>query len=186
MIMEKVLFEDDTNKNLIHLLVIDTIRVPDVAKLAYKWEPMPELFQLYSNTEFEHIIDFSPVVFQCTGKVELLNALKNNYELRTSSVVFSYADNVHIKEVKQHLHDLMVVMINSQLTFFRFYSSQFWGKVAKDLTIQEIANILGPFEQLSWVNNDYEFSTLVKAAIESKVSTEKPFNFNSPIFIEQS
>ena len=121
------LINDDNT--LAHWLVVDAIRVPDVAQQAYKYEPFPELFRLFSNTKFEHLIDISPVVFQFTGTQGITTQLKSDFAFRSSSVIFSFAEQTPINTLKQHLHDLTSILVEGHLVFFRYYSSVFWEKL---------------------------------------------------------
>ena len=175
----------ESNDNLVHWLVVDAIRVPDIAEQAYKYEPLPELFLLFNNTSFEHLMDISPVVFQFTGAKAIVEQMHTDFAVRSSSVIFSCDNTISLDVIKQHLHDLITILINGDLIFFRYYSSAFWEKVALSLNAQDIDNILGPFEKLSWIDSKKECQSIMRTDMPSESASTAPFNFTSPIFVAQ-
>ncbi|MEF1257100.1 MULTISPECIES: DUF4123 domain-containing protein [unclassified Vibrio] len=169
-----------------HWLIVDTVRVPDVAELAYTTEENPELFKLYAGSPFLHLLKISPVVFNFTGSHDLAKKIKDDFALRTSSVVFSYKNGSSLNERINHLHNLMSVVINKEIAFFRYHSSEFWSEVSHHLIPQDIDIILGPFETLSWVDKNQNWNSISRdAGVVKTERRELPFHLNSPVISKQ-
>ena len=174
------------DSQLEHWLIVDIVRVPDIMELAYTAEENPELFKLYADSHFLHLLEISPVVFNFTGSRDLAMKIKDDFALRTSSVMFSYKKSSSVTERLNHLHGLISVVINKQTSFFRYHSSEFWSEVSHHLIPQDIDIILGPFETLSWVDNNQNWNSISRdAGVVKAERRELPFHLNSPVISKQ-
>lgn len=172
-------FDKSTNQH--HWLVVDAIRMPDIEEQAYKYEPYPELLKLFSGSHFEHLIDISPVVFNFSGSKELIELLKNDFAMRTSSVIFTFDEQKYEEERLKHLQNLLTVTIKNNTTFFRYYSSEFWNNVSSELTIADKNTILGPFNSLIWVDEDLNWQNITKNNDIQKSIIKNTITLHSPI-----
>ncbi|WED20735.1 DUF4123 domain-containing protein [Vibrio sp. JC009] len=169
-----------------HWLVTDTLRVPDITQTAYKYEPFPELFKLFSNSPFSHLETLSPVVFNFTGTREMLEKWQSDKGIRSSSVLFSFKRCVSPKHVLSHLHALLTVLINGNPVFFRFYSSAFWEEHNNNLLPQDIECLLGPCDLLSWVESNREIRSIsTTKSSQERLSLSMPYSLLSPCLVKQ-
>ncbi|NVJ62120.1 MAG: DUF4123 domain-containing protein [Gammaproteobacteria bacterium] len=173
-------FDKSTDQH--HWLVVDAIRMPDIEEQAYKHEPYPELLKLFSGSHFEHLIDISPVVFNFSGSKELVELLTNDFAMRTSSVIFTFDEQKNEEERFKHLQNLLTVTIENNITFFRYYSSEFWSNVSSALTITDKSTILGPFNSLTWVDEKLNWQKITKNNDIQDPIKKDAITLNSPVF----
>jgi hypothetical protein len=174
------------DENFQHWLIVDTVRVPDAAELAYRVEGNPELFRLYADSPFQHLLEVSPVVFNFTGSTSFLAEVKNDFALRTSSILLSFSKGATFDERVKHLHNLLSVVVDKKITFFRYYSSEFWNQVSHDLLPHDLDIVLGPFESLSWLDESKHWNSMSRP--EGIARTEPktlPYHLNSPVINKQ-
>ncbi|MDA0149893.1 DUF4123 domain-containing protein [Vibrio sp. LaRot3] len=167
-----------------HLLIADTLVIPEIIELAYTYEKDPNIDELFRNSNFAHLIEQSPKIVNIDG-VQLLEQIQKKQLLRSSSVLFSYGSDTSQDEIINHLQNLLTVHVGDNLVFFRFYSSLFWIKNAKHISEQDKVSILGPCHSLSWFNDEGEYQKLSLPQSVIPETPPHPYRFTSSCFLEQ-
>ncbi|SHO56041.1 DUF4123 domain-containing protein [Vibrio quintilis] len=170
-----------TTPEMDHWLVVDTVRVPDIAQLAYQCEEAPAMQKLFVGTEHEHLLAQSPVAFRFTGSEEIAIQMVEDYALRTSCVLFSCERSLDEETLMAHLQALHDVYIDSAPLFFRYYGSPLWEEIVHQLTDEDIRTILGPCQSMSWTDSNQQFRTLHHPARMPEAVTQ-PYELISPVF----
>ncbi|QMV15837.1 DUF4123 domain-containing protein [Vibrio spartinae] len=177
------IFPELQDNSLTHWLVVDSVRVPDITQLVYQHEQNVELYRLFANTPFDHLIEQSPVAFRYSGVAEIERQLKEDFALRTSSVLFSCEPSVTTESVIQHFQALLYVVVAESPILFRYYASPMWDEVAPELSAEDRCTLLGPCRVLSWVDsqqNGHSLRQYPEAQIEADL--QLPYHLNSPVF----
>ncbi|CAM4013302.1 hypothetical protein VA7868_01376 [Vibrio aerogenes CECT 7868] len=179
--MNKALKKLLTTPGMDHWLVVDTVRVPDIAQLAYQHEENPAMQKLFSGTEYENLIEQSPVAFRFSGTGEIAAQMVDDYALRTSCVLFSCERSLAEETLIEHLQALFDVQIEGAPLFFRYYGSPLWEEIITQLAEKDIRTILGPCCSMSWTDNNQQFRTLRHPACVPEV-VARPYELISPVF----
>ncbi|SJN59956.1 hypothetical protein VR7878_03856 [Vibrio ruber DSM 16370] len=177
------LFPELQDSSLVHWLVVDSVRVPDITQLVYQYEKNVELYRLFAGTPFDHLIEQSPVAFRYSGVTEIERQLKEDFALRTSSVLFSCDPSVATESVIQHFQALLYVVVAESPILFRYYASPIWNDVAPETTAEDRCTLLGPCQALSWVDsqqNGHSLRQFPEAKIEADF--QLPYHLQSPVF----
>ncbi|MBF9003443.1 DUF4123 domain-containing protein [Vibrio nitrifigilis] len=164
-------------------MVVDKIRVPDIEELAYRYLPDLELTQLFLGTPYEHLNEIGPVAFKYTAVKEFEMLLSKENDIRTSSVLFSVAEEKDQEMLIQHLQALHYVIVDDSPMFFRFYSVPTWdGLTIDQLTENDINTVLGPFDSLSWIGEGLIVNTIKRKLNNKNKEMKFPYKLTSEIF----
>ncbi|MDW6002370.1 DUF4123 domain-containing protein [Vibrio mangrovi] len=177
------IFPELPDNSLEHWLVVDSVRVPDIEQLVYQHEKKVELHRLFAGTPFDHLMKQSPVAFRYTGVAEIERQLKEDFALRSSSVLFSCDASVSTESVIQHFQALLYVVVDESPILFRYYASPMWDDVATELSEEDRCTLLGPCQVMSWVDsqqNGHSLRQLPQAGAGS--DSQLPYHLKSPVF----
>lgn len=168
-------------RKLEHWAVVDSIRVPEVAQLAYKHELQPELQPLLRGSRFEHLLEQSPALFRVSGDSALLPLWKQAFLWQSSGAIFSVPIGTDLMTLMKHLHNLLTPHIAGKPVFFRYYSNKIWLKVAQELSEQDRNTLLGPAVALSWADDAQQWHSLEQDPSQIKLS-KTPYSFTSQVW----
>ncbi|MCQ9087126.1 DUF4123 domain-containing protein [Vibrio alginolyticus] len=163
----------EPTENLVHWLIIDTIRAPKVTAWAARSEAFDGMVKLYLHSPLEHRLAVSPVVLKLkrsseNGHEKVLGSFAQDYALRSSGVLVSFPATQTDEAVLAHLRNLLIVQIQRHLSLFQFYSSVFWQKHHTMMNVADISVVLGPMTCLSWCDEQQQWHHIEREAHRSE------------------
>lgn len=171
------------DKQAKYYMVVDRVRVPDIEEFVYRHEANPDIKFLFKGSPLEHILELSPVMINYSGAVELADAWKNDFAIRSSSVVFAVDKNIDEYEVFAHLQSLLTVQVQGVPKLLRFYSSHLWQSVNNQLVDDDVQSLLGPCQSVYWVTDDRNVTSLNRINEPDPVAPAlHPITLQSDIF----
>ncbi|NRD72202.1 DUF4123 domain-containing protein [Shewanella sp. VB17] len=170
-----------SSPQLQHWILVDTLRVPNAMQKAYEHEALPELRKLFQNSQFEYLLDQSPVLFNISANSSLLPILTTSFAWRSSAVIFSVPNSTSIELLTEHLINLMTVNMLDKPMLFRCYNNAVWMQVANKLNAADINSLLGPAVGLSWVNEQGAIESLFRSPAMAELAAT-PYRLQSDIW----
>lgn len=167
-----------------YYLVVDRVRVPDIEEFVYQHEPNPNVKRLFLSSPLEHLLEWSPVVINFGGSAKLMSTLRDDFALRSSSVILVADQTVDELLVFSHLQSLLTVLISNTPVLFRFYSSQLWQKVSQHIDDVDLTSLLGPCHSILWISEQRQVEELKHPTSPSNAEAliESPVRLHSSIF----
>ena len=151
-------------ENLCHWLLMDTVRVKEFLKLIYQDNSEPEYYSIFRNTEFDYLMDHSPVLVKINLDGKLHTLWQEDRLLTTSAILLSTSEKLEPKDLLTHLYNLMRVQVNQETLLLRYYTRDLWLALEGQLEDQDINTLLGPMSAISWINQDDQVSNIANKA----------------------
>ena len=154
---------EEQAENLCHWLLMDTVRLKEFLKLIYQDNSEPEYYSIFRNTEFDYLMDHSPVLVKVNLDGKLHTLWQEDRLLSTSAILLSTSEQLEPKDLLAHLYNLMRVQVNQETLLLRYYTRDLWLALEGQLEDQDINTLLGPMSAISWINQEDQVSKIAKA-----------------------
>ncbi|EIO4563426.1 DUF4123 domain-containing protein [Vibrio parahaemolyticus] len=168
------------NGSLNYWLVVDTIRLPDAIEVLKRQYALEHVLPLFANSSFEYALDKSPMVVNLGTERSIALSALSLKGFDSSAVIFEVSGHIQAESLLAHLQSLLLVNINQQPTFLRFYTRVFWDKYASALNDADKNTLLGVAKAVDWMSASHQRCSISRPDGKKVVP---PYSLTSSIFI---
>ncbi|MCC4799777.1 hypothetical protein BCT30_23710 [Enterovibrio norvegicus] len=139
------------DNELDYWLIIDALRLPDEMQEIYtQWSGI-ETEPLFLESDFDYLLQQSPIIFKFNNKHEYLNDWVSQPILHSSSMLIGKNTSTPNSELLAHLRKLLRVSIDGRIAFLRYYTSAFWIEFNGELSELDRETLIAPATSVYWM-----------------------------------
>ncbi len=160
-------------------LVIDMVRVPDALALLSQQVVIEQVYPLYAGSSFSYALELSPMLVNVGSDRDRALSTLSLPDIHSSAVLFEVSGETEMATFIAHLQAMLLVYVNNQQRFTRFYTNEFWDANALALNEKDKCTLLGSADTVYWLSSVKQCQSLSRPDGDRPSA---PYYLTSPIF----
>ncbi|OEE57374.1 hypothetical protein A1OK_17875 [Enterovibrio norvegicus FF-454] len=163
------------DNELDYWLIVDALRLPDEMQEVYTQWPDVETEPLFLESDFDYLLQQSPIIFKFNNKHEHINGWLSKPILHSSSILIGKDPSTPNSELLAHLRKLLRVSIDGKIVFLRYYTSAFWIEFNDALSESDRDTLIAPATSVHWMQLPSKEPKSTRIIHSAQSRHEKPY-----------